>query len=103
MTMNESYRRSYRTSKTKSRLEPSPQVTLRHPHRYYLHKCAFSRTSGAAAGNQGVTDDFDDETSQGSFLVDVPESDPQLEDTSQFEGAIVAWGCNDGFARVDNP
>ena len=95
--MNESYRSSYRTSKTKSRLEPSPQVTLRHPHRYYLHKCAFSRTSGAAAGNQGVTDDFDDESSQGSFLVDVPESDPQLDDTSQFEGAIVAWGCNDDF------
>jgi len=35
--------------------------------------------------------------SQGSFLIDVPESDPQLEDTSQFEGAIVAWGCNDDF------
>ncbi len=44
-----------------------------------------------------MPDDFDEESSQGSFLIDVPEVDPQLEDASQFEGAIVAWGCNDDY------
>jgi alpha-tubulin suppressor-like RCC1 family protein len=44
-----------------------------------------------------VPDDESDASSLQSYLIDVPLSDPQAEDTSQFEGAIVTWGCNDDF------
>jgi alpha-tubulin suppressor-like RCC1 family protein len=67
----------------------------------YLHHRSFLPShiecTGASAGNQSQLDDHDDESSLGSFLIDVPEVDPQLEDASQFEGAIVTWGCNDDY------